>query len=364
MVSEITTRRSRSVISRVGSCLTTFLVAMIAISIGLSLASAQTRAQTSVGQRLDDSDTVITVLPEDEATDTETEAPEIANNWRNNVGSLVVGYLVEGHEDRQRRRLEPFRRALERAIGLRVTLRSVRTLDELISMQISRRIQYAIHSSSSYVSAKARCKCVESLAVPTDWTGARGVFAVIIAPFNGSVRSVDDLKGQRLAIPAPPATITRALPLAKLAAGGYDEDGDLGTLIDVKNPVDGWRRVLAGEADAVVGWSSLQGDISIGYSGGTLNHIVTQTGLSKASDIRVVWQSDLIPYQPHAIRSDVPTPLKTLLRDFLFKLKRGNRYAYDAVSPELSGGFVEVPEHEFNELFRLTKQREATLSEN
>lgn len=296
-------------------------------------------------------------LPPKNTVITPLVTQSLNTDWRDSIGVLSVGYLIDGERDRQRRRLEPFRRAMERRIGLRVLFRPAETLNELINMQINRRIQYAIHSASSYVTTRVKCKCVEVLAVPTDKSGARGIYAVLLAPFSGAVRSLGDLKGRRLAITAAPATITRLLPLKDFEAAGYDEQSDVGTLVDVANPVEGWRKVMADEADAVIGWSTLQGDLSQGYSSGTLRHLISVTGLAKSTDMRVVWQSSLVPNGPHVIRSDVPTQLKVLLRDFLINLGKSNRYAYDGISPELSGGFIEIAENDFNTLLTLAKPK-------
>lgn len=282
-----------------------------------------------------------------------TSSIEVISNWRDSFGVLAVGYLIQGDQQRQRRKMEAFRRALERATGLRVLFRPAKTLEQLITMQISRRIQYAVHSASSYVSTQVRCKCLEPIAVPTDWQGARGVHAVIIAPYDGVVRGLNDLKGRRLAVPKAPATITRMLPLKRLKASGFDKEGDLGTVIDVDHPVAGWQKVQTKEADAVIGWSTLQGDFKLGYSGGTLSHLFNQTGLANSADVRVIWQSDFVPHGPHTIRSDAPTELKKLLKAFLLSMHESNIYAYDAVSPRLSGGFAAISDKDYYALTRL-----------
>ena len=284
---------------------------------------------------------------------TTTSSIEVISNWRDSFGVLAVGYLIQGDQERQRRKMEAFRRALERATGLRVLFRPTKTLEQLITMQINRRIQYAVHSASSYVSTQVRCKCLEPIAAPTDRQGARGVHAVIIAPYDGDVRGVNDLKGRRLAVPKAPATITRMLPLKRLKDSGFDKEGDLGTVIDVDHPVAGWEKVQSREADAVIGWSTLQGDFKLGYSGGTLNHLFNQTGLAKSTDVRVIWQSDLVPHGPHTIRSDAPTELKKLLSAFLLSMHEKNTYAYDAVSPHLSGGFAAISDKDYYALTRL-----------
>jgi len=329
------------------------LVATCLVSSGSSL------AQTINNTQSDAPTDTIEVITNDGVSDhtiidSETTASiEVISNWRDSFGVLAVGYLIQGDQQRQRRKMETFRRALEQATRLRVLFRPAKTLEQLITMQISRRIQYAVHSASSYVSAQVRCKCLEPVAAPTDWQGARGVYAAIIAPYDGDVRGLNDLKGRRLAVPKAPATITRMLPLNRLKETGFDKAGDLGTIVDVDHPVAGWQKIQAQEADAVIGWSTLQGDFQTGYSGGTLDHLFNQTALAKSADVRVVWQSELVPHGPHTIRSDAPTELKKLLSEFLLSVHQKNTYAYDAVSPDLSGGFAAISDKDYYALTRL-----------
>jgi len=293
-----------------------------------------------------------------------TSSVELISNWRDSFGVLAVGYLIQGDRQRQRRKMEAFRRALERATGLRVLFRPAKTLEQLATMQINRRVQYAIHSASSYVSTQVRCKCLKPIAVPTDQQGARGIHAIILAPYESDVRNLNDLKGRRLAVSKPPAIITRTLPLKRLRDAGFDKSGDLGTLIDVDHPVDGWRTVKNNGADAVIGWSTLQGDFKLGYSAGTIDHLINQTGLAKSSDIRVIWQSDLVPNGPHTIRSDAPTELKKLLDGFLLSMHQQNELAYDAVAPDHSGGFVKISDKDFYALTQLALPDEVKSKSN
>ena len=154
------------------------LVATCLVTSGSSLAQTINEAQTS-----DPTDT-IEVITSDGVTEqtvidgATTSSIEVISNWRDSFGVLAVGYLIQGDQERQRRKMEAFRRALERATGLRVLFRPTKTLEQLITMQINRRIQYAVHSASSYVSTQVRCKCLEPIAAPTDRQGARGVHAV------------------------------------------------------------------------------------------------------------------------------------------------------------------------------------------
>ena len=102
---------------------------------------------------------------------------------------------------------------------------------------------------------------------------------------------------------------------------------------------DAARLIGNGEADLVVAWSSLTGDRSAGYSFGILNTLVAEGGLAM-DQIRVVWQSPLIPFGPHAVRSDLPDDLKPLVAEALLAMASESPAALDAVDRFGGLGFV------------------------
>ena len=56
--------------------------------------------------------------------------------------------------------------------------------------------------------------------------------------------------------------------------------------------------------------------------------------------IRIVWQSPLIPFGPHAVRTDLPAELKTLLSGALTAMAAEDPAALDAVDRSGGRGFV------------------------
>jgi phosphonate transport system substrate-binding protein len=56
--------------------------------------------------------------------------------------------------------------------------------------------------------------------------------------------------------------------------------------------------------------------------------------------IRVVWQSPLIPFGPHVVRSDLPDELKALLSQSLMDIGVEDPRALDAIDRSGSRGFA------------------------
>jgi phosphonate transport system substrate-binding protein len=88
-----------------------------------------------------------------------------------------------------------------------------------------------------------------------------------------------------------------------------------------------------------VAWSSLVGDRAAGYSFGVLADLVAEGGLAM-DQIEIVWQSALIPFGPHVIRSNLPDELKQLLSRALLDIAATDPVALDAVDRFAGRGFV------------------------
>jgi phosphonate transport system substrate-binding protein len=123
------------------------------------------------------------------------------------------------------------------------------------------------------------------------------------------------------------------------AEAGIDPTAYFSKIVETSDPEMAISALLADQADLAVAWSSLSGDRSAGYSFGALARLVAEGGLSM-DQIRIVWQSPLIPFGPHAIRSDLPDELKTLLSRALRDMAAENPVALDAVDRFGGRGFV------------------------
>ena len=59
--------------------------------------------------------------------------------------------------------------------------------------------------------------------------------------------------------------------------------------------------------------------------------------------LKIVWQSPLIPFGPHVVRSDLPAELKTLIATALMAMGKEAPDALDAVDDSSIGGGGFVP---------------------
>jgi phosphonate transport system substrate-binding protein len=272
-----------------------------------------------------------------------TSGGQLLADWRTDLKVLRIGFLSSVNPAGDLARLEPFRAYVEARIGLPVELVPATSYAALIDAEVTGRVPYAIHSATSFVTAEAMCSCVEPIAAPTAFDGSRGFHSVLIARADSQITTLADAKGARLALSAGDSIAGRLVPLKAWVAEGIDPATHFSALFEAPGPEAAIAALFDGRADIAVGWSSLAGDPATGYSFGVLTRMVLDGKLTM-DQVRVVWQSGLIPFGPHAVRKDAPPELKTLLGDALAAVAGDAPDVLDAVdgSGFAGGGFVTV----------------------
>ncbi len=268
--------------------------------------------------------------------------------WQDDHRALRVGFLSTSGAAYDMLRLEPFRAYLQSWLSLPVELVPATSYAALIDAQATDRVQYAIHSATSFATANARCHCIEPLALPAAYDGARGFYSVLLARADGPIRALADAKGTRLALSAEDSIAGRLVPLKYLQREGIEPDTDFSAIVTKDDPEAAVGALLSGDADVAAAWSSLTGDPSAGYDFGVLTAMVAE-GTLVMDGVRVVWQSPLIPFGPHALRNDVPSDIKDQIAAALTAMAANAPNALDAVdrSSVGGGGFVPVEAREY-----------------
>lgn len=283
-------------------------------------------------------------------------AQDVAEDWRQSQKSLRIGVLAVGGTERMLAAMRPFQSYMSDALGLPVELIPARDMRVLIDAIVNARVDYAPLSASAYAAGWALCRCLEPLAVPLAADETAGYHALVVARADSGLRRLVDLKDKALVYSSPDSVAGYLIPRAVFRAEGIEDATFFAKIGHAEGPVAAVRSVLAGDYDAALAWSSLDGEASEGYSRGTLTAMVGD-GTLTMDDVRVVWQSRLIPHGPHVVRNTVAEELKTLLRAALFDLAEVAPEAYDAIEPNFSGGFAAVTHEAYSSVLNAFGQR-------
>lgn len=257
--------------------------------------------------------------------------------WRDDITTLRVGVI--GGDDAAYRitTLEPFRVYLQDKTGIPVEIVPTATYDLLIDAQAAGEIDYAVYSATAYATAVVKCDCVEALAAPLSADGALGFHAVLVARAGDPTDGLAAAAGKRLALGPDDSVSANIVPRHAFAAEGIDPATFFLSVAEYASPEAAMTALLRGEVDLAAAWSSLTGREATGYSFGTFTRMVAD-GTLAMDRVRVVWQSPLIPFGPHAIRTSLPGELKGILSGALLAMAGEDTEALDAIDRAGFGG--------------------------
>lgn len=261
-----------------------------------------------------------------------------AADWRNDLRVLRVGFLAGENVVYRRNEVEPFRKYLQSRLGVPIEMVPAVSLPALIDQQVRGDVQYAVETASAFVTAEAMCKCVEPLVTPVSADGTPGVLSVLVVPTAGSIAVLADIRGARIAVARGASIAGRLVPLKALAAAGFEAQKDF-RLVEVDSEDAAMRALRDGTADAAIGWTTFAGEPNRGFSRGTLARMVAANVL-QMNDIRIIWQSQLIPNGPHVVASDLPGEAKQAILDALLSMSASDTAAVDAIDRGNGGGFT------------------------
>lgn len=264
-----------------------------------------------------------------------TPEPE---SWRKELGVFRIGVVAEGSIESTRLHAEPFRLAISEALEIETEIFPVRDGISLVNALTSGRIEYAILPTTAYAAGWAVCECIEPLVIPRSSDSTEGYHSVLIARPDGPT-SVSEISEQEIGFLAKDSVLGLALALQQLRLQGLKPDEADGEYPAEKNAEATVLAFVNGKYQALVGWSSLNGDPTTGYDRGTLT-LVARHNEGQALGYRILWKSPLIPHHPHVIRKNVNGEVKRILRELLVAMFNNDPVAYDSIESIYGGGFT------------------------
>jgi len=255
--------------------------------------------------------------------------------WRSEIGVFRVGVVTDDRSSGFTPRAEPFRLALQDALRMDVEFFTAKRPEQIIDALSSDRIEYAILSATGYALAWSVCECIEPVAAPRSSDGTDGYNLVLITHQDGP-RDLKGLSGRNIGVlSAEGALEIGILKLALQEAGLVEEEI---SIVSDQSGETTLTSFLDRQYDALLGWSSLTGNPSEGYTRGTLQMIAGKTG-GLATNYPVLWKSEQLAHRVHSVRKKLPGEAKNTIRNVLISMYERNPVAYDSIEPIYGGGF-------------------------
>lgn len=284
---------------------------------------------------------------------------EAKADWRKDIGIFRIGIITSDKSIEALDRLEPFKLAISEALNMEVEFFRASSATTLMNALADERIEYAIFSASGYALAWASCECIEPAVISRSKDSTDGYHTILISA-PGGPGTLKDLKGNKIGILSENSITGSALASHLLGKQNIVIGDDETPFITQ----DTGEKTLAAFANddfkVLIGWSSMTGDPSNGYSRGSLRQLSEKLG-KPVRNYKVLWKSEQIPHRVHVMRKKIHGDAKKLLRTTLLSLNKKDPVAYDSIEPVYGGGFVAGRHERFQQLIDLMQAQDERI---
>jgi len=229
----------------------------------------------------------------------------------------------------------------------------MRDVPAMVEAAARSRVEYAVLSAMAYSAAYARCQCVEPLASAMFADGDASFRQVLLVRAGGP-RDLAALANGSVGLVENTAAGGAMLATHELRKAGLDVEASGARLVKFARSEEAVSALADGKIDALIGWSSMTGEASQGYSRGTTRQIAERPQGSFETEI--IWQSSPVPHRVHAVRKNLDGEAKTVLRGLLGPMFENDPVAYDSIEPVLGGGFVTARQSQFEPLVQMFRE--------
>lgn len=223
-------------------------------------------------------------------------------------GALMVGFIPAEDARAMVRQSQPIADKLAAAIGMKVELFVGSDYNATIEALRAKHIDVALLGPFSYVLATTQAD-VEAFAITvTAKTMQPGYHAIIITQKDSPINSLQDIKGHTFAFVDPGSTSGYMVPSAFFVRENLVPEQD-------------FKQVMySGGHDASI-VAVAEGKVEAASVADRILERAYAKGLADRKDIKVIWESDLIPNNPMLYRKGLSEDLKKRVREAFYGFK-------------------------------------------
>jgi phosphonate transport system substrate-binding protein len=163
--------------------------------------------------------------------------------------------------------------------------------------------------------------------VVDDKDQSRGYHSVVIVKADSPYKKLEDLKGKSFGMADPDSTSGFLMPnqaFKKMFGGTVDDkyNNFFSSVTFSGGHEQDILGVLNNQFDGAVTWTSLVGDYNSGYTSGAFGRLIRMDHPDLMKQIRIIWQSPLIPNGPVLVSNKLPADFKAKVVSAIKKLDK------------------------------------------
>lgn len=233
---------------------------------------------------------------------------------------------------------------LDKELDVDTKLRNASDYAGVIQGLLGGSVDLAISFSPSafatvYLNDPNAVEIVGTLADDND--GSRGYHSVIVVKADSPYQTLEDLKGKHMGFAEADSTSGFLIPdyeFKKQLGGTFDDNYDqyFSQVTFSGGHEQDILGVLNGQFDGAVTWTNLKGEYDKGYNSGAFTRMMNNGYPNLMNDVRIIWQSELIPYEPIVISNRLEPEFKQQVINAIKKLDKEDHACFQkAVSGAL-----------------------------
>jgi len=224
---------------------------------------------------------------------------------------LRISVLPTQSETEQEKMIAPLKAHLEKVLGKPVEFLIAKDYKDNVDMLVDGRANAAYTGAVSYFEALERGAKVKPIAAPIDkFTNRPWYRACMITAANSDIKTLQDLKGKRVAFVSPSSTSGYLLPLAALKQAGIDPNRDFAAVMFGGSHSKTEALLEAGTVDAIAT------NIPSYLKRQTLGKLTPQNS-------RAFWKSQPVPHSPFLVSTDLPPEMIEKLKEAFLTVPEG-----------------------------------------
>jgi phosphonate transport system substrate-binding protein len=282
------------------------------------------------------------------ATATLLALPATAQSWKQAYPELVLAIVPSENASGVTERMGPFVAYLARELGVKVTLRIATDYAAVIEGQKSGNIHIAGYGPSSYVRAWTVTNGgVEPFNTSINADGSVGYYAVGYARSGDSGTTLEDFRNRNLCLVDPNSTSGNNVPRFAMIKRNIEPEKFFAKVVYAGSHENAVTALLQGTCDIAFNWWNSETDSNLMR--------MANKNIVKATDVKMVFRSDLIMGSPNAYLASMPADLKAAIARAYAEAPQKDKAAYDRLSDGQDLGFKPVTHQDYEPIVELQK---------
>ncbi len=275
----------------------------------------------------------------------------LAQEWRSRYPVLAMGVVTAENEADRVIRYRPVVAYLERALGVKMEFRNATDYAGIVEALNAGKLHIASLGPAAYAQAwiVSNGKVIP-LAATVDSAGDFGYHSVVVVRTQSAYRTLDDLRGKKLAFADPNSASGFQAPSFFMREAGYDPAKFFGSTAFSGSHENSLIALLNDTFDAAATWWNNEERSNFTR--------MWDKGMIPKGSVRVIWKSPRLPTSPVTVRSDMPEPLRDAVKQAFLRMKDDDAEAWKSLGDGKLGHYREVSHADYEPMIRLVRDNQ------